>query len=317
MNFRDQPGRGSSIGAVERDTGLSKDTLRVWERRYGFPKPARDVFGERAYSSEEVDKLRVIKRLIDQGFRPGKIIELPVGELQQLAQEGRAIKARNGKRVVAPVMGSPAENLDGYLAEIKAHRVEDLRSHFGQTLMRLGLARFVAQIVAPLNGRVGDAWSRGELEVFEEHMYTETVQVVLRNAINAIPPPRRRPDVLLTTFPHELHGIGVLMAEAMLALEGCRCASLGTQTPIPDIVSAAVVRRVDVVALSFSPVLGPNPVLDGLSELRARLPASIEIWVGGNSSVLLRRPPAHVRTFADLGSIAPAVAQWRGHHGEV
>ncbi|HRI93726.1 MAG TPA: MerR family transcriptional regulator, partial [Accumulibacter sp.] len=31
-----------NIGAVERDTGLGKDTLRVWERRYGFPQPTRD-----------------------------------------------------------------------------------------------------------------------------------------------------------------------------------------------------------------------------------------------------------------------------------
>ncbi|MGA0116507.1 MAG: MerR family transcriptional regulator, partial [Burkholderiales bacterium] len=31
-----------NIAAVERDTGLSKDTLRVWERRYGFPAPVRD-----------------------------------------------------------------------------------------------------------------------------------------------------------------------------------------------------------------------------------------------------------------------------------
>ncbi len=41
-----------SIAAVERDTGLSKDTLRVWERRYGFPTPGRDTLGERAYPLE-------------------------------------------------------------------------------------------------------------------------------------------------------------------------------------------------------------------------------------------------------------------------
>ncbi|MET1081887.1 MAG: MerR family transcriptional regulator, partial [Burkholderiales bacterium] len=28
-----------SIATVERDTGLSKDTLRMWERRYQFPRP--------------------------------------------------------------------------------------------------------------------------------------------------------------------------------------------------------------------------------------------------------------------------------------
>ena len=38
-----------TIAAVERDVGLSKDVLRVWERRYGFPAPARDANGERLY----------------------------------------------------------------------------------------------------------------------------------------------------------------------------------------------------------------------------------------------------------------------------
>jgi hypothetical protein len=36
---------GLPIAAVERDTGLAKDTLRVWERRYGFPQPGRDANG--------------------------------------------------------------------------------------------------------------------------------------------------------------------------------------------------------------------------------------------------------------------------------
>ncbi|MEY2631516.1 MAG: hypothetical protein RIR00_170, partial [Pseudomonadota bacterium] len=61
-----------SIAAVERDTGLSKDVLRMWERRYGFPVPDRDTNGERAYPSEQVERLRQIKRLMDQGHRPGK-----------------------------------------------------------------------------------------------------------------------------------------------------------------------------------------------------------------------------------------------------
>ena len=52
-----------SIAAVERDTGLGKDTLRVWERRYGFPQPQRDSSGERIYPLDQVEKLRVIKRL--------------------------------------------------------------------------------------------------------------------------------------------------------------------------------------------------------------------------------------------------------------
>jgi hypothetical protein len=63
-----------NIGAVERETGLSKDILRTWERRYGFPAPARDANGERVYSAEQVDRLLRIKRLMDQGHRPGRLI---------------------------------------------------------------------------------------------------------------------------------------------------------------------------------------------------------------------------------------------------
>ncbi|WP_309246766.1 MerR family transcriptional regulator [Ramlibacter montanisoli] len=46
----------AAIAAVERDTGLSKDTLRIWERRYGFPQPLRDALGERTYPAEQVEK---------------------------------------------------------------------------------------------------------------------------------------------------------------------------------------------------------------------------------------------------------------------
>ena len=74
-----------SISAVERDTGLSKDTLRVWERRYGFPMPDRDVVGERSYPFDQVERLRAIKRLLDAGHRPGRIVAMPPADLERLS----------------------------------------------------------------------------------------------------------------------------------------------------------------------------------------------------------------------------------------
>ena len=55
-----------TIANVEKETGLSKDTLRMWERRYGFPAPERDPGGDRVYPAAQVERLRLIKRLIDQ-----------------------------------------------------------------------------------------------------------------------------------------------------------------------------------------------------------------------------------------------------------
>jgi hypothetical protein len=76
-----------SIAAVERDTGLSKDTLRVWERRYGFPNPGRDPLGERAYTLADVEKLRIIKRLLDAGHRPGRVVTQSLEQLQAISEQ--------------------------------------------------------------------------------------------------------------------------------------------------------------------------------------------------------------------------------------
>ncbi len=295
-----------SISAVERDTGLSKDTLRVWERRYGFPTPLRDAFGERIYPLDQVDRLRAIRRLMDVGHRPGKIIGLDLHELQALSDMSAS---SGGNRHDAVQDQHP--DVQFLVETAKSHDVEELRRQLGQRLLRLGLARFVTEVVAPLTQRIGDAWSRGQMEIYEEHLYTESMQVVLRNAISTIPQPGERPRVLLTTFPSEPHGMGLLMVEALLALEGCRCVSLGTQTPVWDIVLAATSQNIDIVALSFSPVMNPNQVLDGLNELRAKLPKSVEIWAGGKCPVLQRRPPADIRVITELSDLAQALADWR------
>ena len=63
-----------SIAAVERETGLGKDTLRAWERRYGFPVPQRDAAGVRGYPRALVDRLVLIRRALLAGQRPGRLL---------------------------------------------------------------------------------------------------------------------------------------------------------------------------------------------------------------------------------------------------
>ena len=298
-----------NIAAVERDTGLSKDTLRVWERRYGFPAPQRDASGQRVYTGDDVEKLRLAKRLLDYGYRPGKILSHTSEHLLQLADAAAPPLMR---RQDAPRDGADVEL---FLDLVRAHRVEELRRQLSQSLLRLGLAQFVAGVVARLNARVGDAWARGKLEVFEEHLYTESIQLILRNAISGIPRPGVNPPfVLLTTFPRESHGLGLLMAEAFFALEGCRCISLGVQTPVPDIVRAAQIQKVDIVALSFSDSMNANHVIGGIAELRAQLPSSFEVWVGGNCPILERRSLDGVVRLRLLTDVGPALARWRKGH---
>jgi MerR family transcriptional regulator, light-induced transcriptional regulator len=294
-----------SISAVEREIGLSKDALRVWERRYGFPNPQRDAFGERSYSPEQIEKLRLIKRLMDRGHRPGKIVALAMPSLHDLAAQSTPATSSASAHPHAGVV-------QALMDTIKRHQVEELREQLSTTLLHMGLADFVVDVIAPLTTAVGDAWARGHFAVHQEHMFTETAQVVLRNAINTIPVVARAPRVLLTTIPQEPHGLGLLMAEVMLSIEGCSCVSLGVQTPVLDIALAAQAQRADIVALSFSALTNPNFAVASLRDLRARLSTGIDVWAGGSCPVLHgKRAPEGVVVMRGLAGIHANVAHWR------
>jgi len=290
-----------SISAVERDTGLSKDVLRMWERRYEFPHPLRDRHGERIYPQEQVTKLRAIKRLMDRGFRPGKIIALSIDDLNVL---GSTAASRDGHD----------DEIESILALVRGHQLPELRQRLTHLLMRQGLQRFVIGTVAPLTMAVGEAWVRGDFAVFEEHLYTEQIQGVLRNAIASAQVHSKSPRILLTSFPSEQHLLGLLMVEALLVVEGATCIPLGTETPASEIVRAVGAHRVDVVALSFSAAYPERQAAAGLRELRASLPREVHIWAGGSCVRRMRRGIEGVELVRALDQIGQLIASWHIEH---
>lgn len=303
-----------SIADVERDTGLGKDTLRVWERRYGFPTPTRDAFGERQYDHAQLLRLRLIKRLMDAGHRPGKVVGLPLEALEALCDEAA------GRAAACPVKPTESMALDPQWIEwLRRNDVDRLRHALQREVMRQGLGAAVERLVAPLCVAVGDAWLRGDVSVFQEHLFSETVRTVLRDAIAAVEASgqelMRRPKVLLTTTPSESHTLGLLMAESFFALEACQRVSLGASTPVPDIVSASRQLGVDVVALSFSAHASRREVLDSLRQLADQLPEGVEVWVGGAAAVLYRKVmPPPVRVLGRASDVTAQVAAWRTRH---
>jgi len=295
------------ISGVERETGLSKDVLRMWERRYGFPKPGRDDNGERQYTVAEVARLRAIKRLMDVGMRPGKIVRSTLDELNALAD--RRIERRSEE--AAPAVERNLVEL------LRRHDAVGLQNALANQLMGQGLQRFVLETMAPLNRAVGEAWMRGELQIFEEHLYTEQLQVALRTAINAFPRQSGTPRVLVTTFPGEQHGLGLLMVEALLVPEGAQCISLGIQTPLEDIRRAALAHGVQLVALSFSGVFPVRQATDGLATLRRQLPETVTLWAGGEMTRRVRKTMPGVVLIPDLAATTGALKSWRSHWAQL
>lgn len=294
-----------NIAAVERDTGLSKDVLRMWERRYGFPVPSRDNNGERCYPADQVDRLRQIKRLMDLGHRPGKLIATPQEELG-------ALTSRRSKSAVAGVSADDGE-LGELLALIKQHDAAAYQQAMQQRLARQGLQRFVQDTVAPLTRQVGDNWEDGSFEVFEEHLFTELTKRLLRQAIATLPGGPRGPRVLLTSVPEEPHVLGLLMVEALFALEGAECIPLGTQMPLLEIGRAAEAHQADIVALSFSLAFPQRQIPGLLQQLRLVLPEKTALWAGGGGVARVARM-GDAELITTLDDALAALTAWRERH---
>jgi len=295
-----------NISAVERDTGLSKDVLRMWERRYGFPVPDRDSNGERNYPAEQVERLRLIKRLMDAGHRPGKLIATPTDELSQLAPRRQLPSG-------AQANAGAAADLGELLALIKRHDGAGYQQAMQQRLARQGLQHFVQDTVAPLTRHVGESWEDGSVEVFEEHLFTELTKRLLRQALSTLPGGKRSPRIVLTSVPDEPHVLGLLMAEALFALEGAECIPLGTQMPLLEIARAANAHRADIVALSFSVAFPQRQIPGLLQQLRMVLPPAVALWAGGGGVQRLSRIDDVVLLSA-LDDALAAITAWRTAH---
>ena len=273
-------------------------------RYAGLNTPSWAIYnGEREYAPSEIAKLRAIKRLMDVGMRPGKLMRQSLEELNAL-----------GERKAAPRGDQLAPALErDLIALLQSHDTAGLQHAIANLLMKQGLQRFVLDTLTPLNRAVGDAWMRGELQVFEEHLYTEQIQAALRTSINSIPRQLGTPRVLLTTFPGEQHGLGLLMVEALLVPEGVQCISLGTQTPLEEIRRAVLAHKVHVLAVSFSAAFPLRQASDGLASLRRQLPPQVGIWAGGEMTRRIRTTLAGVTLLPDLAAAVNALRSWRTH----
>lgn len=118
------------INVVEKETNISKYLLRMWERRYTFPRPGRDQKGERVYTNEDMEKLKLIKSLMEEGYRPSKVIDQSLTELRELSKSfGHSVGPLHGEVVVLVTSPSLEEDVKKALENHGVKKVYVIASH--------------------------------------------------------------------------------------------------------------------------------------------------------------------------------------------
>jgi DNA-binding transcriptional MerR regulator len=281
-----------SIGVVERDTGIGRDTLRVWERRYGFPDPVRNAKGERAYPEAQLRRLQRIRRLLDRGLRPGKLLRLDEDALDDLEAS---------LQTDAPQQ--PDKAISAMLAAIRSANATQIESLLRLRYEQQGMKEFINTTVVPLLYTVGDLWVSGELQIFQEHFLSEQLKRFLNTEIAILQKSAKKPLVVLATLPGEEHTLGLLIVAAMLSAHGISIINLGGEVPMDQIVRATQQFNPDIVGITFSGAYQYKNIRPHLIELRRQVPEAVDIWTGGEGVRRLRKLPAGVTKFSSLENL--------------
>lgn len=294
-----------SIGFVAANLGISPSTLRKWEERYGFPKPVRSEGGSRWYNETDLVALRQAKRLIDRGIRASRVFA-DFDALMAAVEEA----ARHQEASVPTI----AE--DGPIAELVdllvSQHVGELQVRLKMILERVGPETFVETVAAPWMRAVGEGWANGEIDVFQEHSAATVLANVLGNPLPR-PTAAGTPTIVLTTPPNERHALSLSMVSTVLHNAGGRCINLGPSLPLTNLLDAARAFDADIIGLSVSTVTAGRLTRRFIAELRNRLPAQVELWVGGSGAALMPTLPEGVRAFMDTrepGSLVRKRSDW-------
>ena len=298
------PGQGMlSIGALSAATGIPVDTIRTWERRYGFPVAERKPSGHRLYALATAPRLRRIAQAIARGHRAAEVVPAAETTLEALLASlpPASREQQPSPRAEASLGPASADAGGGLLEAVQAFDGERLKRAFQADWARLGPLEFLEQRAAPFLTSVGQAWEENALDVRHEHFASS----ILGDFLRAVRLPRedraRGPLAVLATLPGELHGLGLQMSALVFALAGWRTLPLGVDTPVAQMVALA--REAPVAAVAVSCVQERKRTdAAALRALRQRLPRHVALLVGGSAAPdTVRQRGIHV--MSDLGSL--------------
>jgi DNA-binding transcriptional MerR regulator/methylmalonyl-CoA mutase cobalamin-binding subunit len=268
------------LRTVSRLTGLSPDLIRAWEKRYGVVSPVRGSRGARLYSRDDIDHLRSLARAVASGRAIGDVARLDREQVRRLAET----TAPEVDAPTAPARAAGDHVVERALAAIETYDDVLLRTELGDALAIMGPARFVVDVGTPLLTVVGERWHAGGFSIAQEHMATAALRGFLHSAISSRRSRTDHPSVMLATTSGEKHEGGLLTVALLLLEQRVEIAYLGPEIPAADIVSAAKALGVSVVALSFTSGHDSKSALEQIDRIDRDLPASIQLWIGGQGA---------------------------------
>ena len=263
----ESPSATFPMRVAARLTGVAPERMRAWEARYGAIEPLRSKGGTRRYTYADLERLRLLRRVIEAGGRIRDVARLDCAALEE--------------RLAA--LSGEAQPLD--LAEL----FDALERMDANALRRLlvaerdarGVVAFARDYVLPLAFEIGSRWAQGTVAISAEHMATSIMRSMLVEALDGSERAVGGPPIVFATPTGERHDLGLLVAALIAQEAAARPIFVGADVPDEDLVECVRASRAEGLALGFV-TSSAEQVVSVLRRLRRALPEDVAIWAGGS-----------------------------------
>lgn len=231
-----------NIGVVTRMTGISKATLRAWERRYGFPDSERTSGGHRLYSERDIIQLRWVKNRIDQGMQTAQAIRALHHQESLSRVEGDLAGPTSDEPplVSMPELDASTNPLmlvyqKRLLQAFQDKDTQEADQIIGEALASTAPETLILEVLAPTLAHIGHAWEHEDLSVAVEHLATNFIRNRLMQWMLTSPPARSLRPIVMACGPGEWHEMSLLFMGTMLRRRRWPIAYLGQSMPLEDL----------------------------------------------------------------------------------
>jgi methanogenic corrinoid protein MtbC1 len=286
-----------NLKAVLRETGLTADVLRAWERRYGLPQPQRTQGRQRLYSQYDIALVKWLKARQAEGLSISRAVEQwkeTVGAGREPLTDYSSVGSSSfrpplsshdtQKEILSTQWIEACLNFDETIAD------QALNQAFSLYSVEMVCTEFIQHGLS----LIGDRWYLGEASVQQEHFATALASRRLETLIASTPPPTRKQTVLVGCPAGEFHSFPALLLTLFLRRKGFNLVYLGADVPSEWMTEAISAIRPELVVIAAQRLT----TAASLRQLAARLQASgNEIayggWIFNRIPALRERIPAH------------------------
>lgn len=273
--------------------GVSVPVLRAWERRYGIVEPARTASRYRLYDDAAIDRVRMMRGLVDDGWSPSAAAS---AILEAAASGGPMLEASGAGRPgidpsmwvaqgLAPTVTSAAERQRDLLVARfveAAAALDQSRTEAALDEMFAGgsFEGVVEQTVLPALRALGAAWVAGAVDVAGEHAASNAVLRRLAAAYEAAGRATSSSSVLVGLPPGGRHELGALAFAVAARRARVDAVYLGADLPLDDWVRAAIHVGARAAVLGVVRAADVEPAVQVADAIQAAAPGVLVAFGG-------------------------------------